>query len=178
MALTPKQERFCQEYLVDYDGSKAAIRAGFSKKTARVQAAQMLTLPDVQAYLSSKKTAIADKLSISQERTMQEIGRIAFQDVRKFYNEDGSLIPIHELDDDAAAVLAGMDVEEIYAEGEKIGVVKKIKRYDKVKALEMLAKHYNIFKEQEAPPVTLNFNNLTPEELKTILDLKKKMVGK
>jgi phage terminase small subunit len=176
MALNPKQERFCNEYLVDYNATQAAIRAGYSKKTAYVIAAEILSKKEVQEYLSAKKTILADQLSITQERTMQEIGRIAFQDVRKFYKEDGSFKSIHELDDDAAAVLAGFDVEEI--RGEESGTVKKIRRWDKTKALEMLAKHYNLFKESEPPPVQFNFNNLTAEELNTLLALRRKMSGK
>ena len=87
---------------------------------------------------------------------MLEIARIAFQDVRKFFNEDGNLVPIHELDDDAAAAIAGMDIDELWAKDEngdssQVGVTKKIKRFDKTKALEMLAKHFRIYSDA---PVT------------------------
>jgi phage terminase small subunit len=157
MALNPKQERFCNEYLVDYNATQAAIRAGYSKKTAYVIAAEILSKKEVQEYLSAKKTILADQLSITQQRTMQEIGRIAYHDIRKLFNKDGSLVPIHELDDDSAAVLAGFDVEEIYAQGEQIGVTKKLKKYDKTKALEMLAKHYKIYSDAPIQNNTIKF---------------------
>lgn len=157
--LSDKQIRFCNEYLVDYNGTQAAIRAGYSKKTAVEQASRLLINVKVAEYLKSKKIKIASKLEITQERTMQEIGRIAFQDARKFFNEDGSLIPIHELDDDAAAAIAGMDIEELfeYEDGvkNKIGNLKKIKRYDKTKALEMLAKHFKIYSDAPDAPLKI-----------------------
>lgn len=112
---------------------------------------------------------------------MLEIARIAHQDIRKFYNEEGSLIPIHQLDDDAAAVIAGMEVEELFdivkTRREQVGVLRKIKRWDKLKALEMLAKHFGILK--ETPPVINNYNlsSLSKEELKALLAIKKKTAG-
>lgn len=147
--LTDKQKAFCDYYLVDFNATHAAIKAGYSKKTAKSQGQRMLTFVVIQNYLSEIKKKRAEKYEVTVAKTIQEIGRIAFQDARKFYNEDGSLIPIHLLDDDAAAVIAGMDVEELYdySRGERtqIGIVKKIKRYDKTKALEMLGRHFGVF---------------------------------
>lgn len=143
--LTDKQERFCNEYLSDFNATQAAIRAGFSKKTATEQGYQLLMKPAVQEYLQSMKEKIASKFDVTHERVLQEIVRVAFQDARKFYNEDGSLIPIHLLDDDAAAALAGMEIEELSVDKMVVGALKKIKRWDKMKALEMLAKHKNIY---------------------------------
>lgn len=158
--LSDKQKAFCDHYLIDFNAKNAAIKAGYSKKTAKVQGSRMLTNVNLQKYLQSKKERVIAKLEVSQERVLQEINRVALQDARKFFYEDGSLIPIHLLDDDAAAVIAGMDIEELfeYEDGQKnkIGHVKKIKRWDKMKALEMLAKHYKIY--SDAP---VNNNTLT-----------------
>jgi phage terminase small subunit len=112
---------------------------------------------------------------------MQEIARIAFQDARKYFDENGNLIPVQLLDDDAAAALAGMDIDELfeYVDGVKmkIGLTKKIKRYDKNKALEMLAKHFKLYGEVEQPQINFNFSNLSADELKTLLDLKRKLAA-
>lgn len=177
--LTHKQIKFANEYLIDYNATQAAIRAGYSKKTAYSIASENLRKPEVQIYLSSKKEKIAEKLEISQQRTMTEIGRIAYQDVRQFYDDEGNLIPIHELCDDAAAVLAGMDIDEIFEweDGVKktVGVTKKIKRYDKTKALEMLAKHYKIFDHQPPTNININLSGLSAKDLETLLELKQKL---
>lgn len=158
--LTDKQKAFCDYYLIDFNATQAAIKAGYSQKTARAIANENLTKPDIQIYLQSKLEKLTAKLEISQERTLLEIGRVAFQDARSFFYDDGSLIPIHLLTDDAAAVIAGMDIEELfeYADGEKnkIGHVKKIKRWDKGKALEMLAKYYKMYSDAPVNNNTVN----------------------
>jgi phage terminase small subunit len=147
--LNDKQIRFCEEYIIDLNATQAAIRAKYSKRTAEAQGSRLLRNVKVQEYLQKKKEKIAAKLEISQERTMLEIARVAFQDVRKFYDAEGRLIPIHELSDDAAAAIAGFEVDELFefedGHKNKIGLLKKIKRYDKTKALEMLAKHFKIY---------------------------------
>ena len=65
--LTPKQQRFVDEYLVDLNATQAAIRAGYSKKTAKEQAARLLTKANVQAELQKRRKKIEKKLEISQE---------------------------------------------------------------------------------------------------------------
>lgn len=140
MALTEKQIRFCEEYLVDYNGTQAAIRAGYSPKTANEQAARLLANVSVSEYLRNRKYAIAGKLEITQERVLLEYSRIAFTDIRKFYNADGTLKKITELDDDSAAALAGIEADEITGLISTTGVTKKIKRWDKKGALDSIVK--------------------------------------
>lgn len=65
--LSPKQQRFVQEYLVDLNGTKAAIRAGYSKKTADVQAAQLLAKLKVQEEVTKGKAELASKTEITKE---------------------------------------------------------------------------------------------------------------
>lgn len=178
-ALTSKQKRFCSEYLVDGNATRAAIKAGYSRATAASQGGRLLKNVQIKAYLSKRQQKVERKLEISAERTKLELARIAFQDARQFYREDGSLIPIPELSDDAAACLAGMEIEELFEQTrtgrEQIGVLKKIKRYDKIQALNMLGKHFKIFDETPAPVVNINVNGLSAGELKALLAIKKKV---
>jgi len=94
------------------------------------------------------------KLDISAERTKLELARIGYSDIRQFYDENGFLIPVHQLSDDAAACLAGVEEEKLfdYRNGEKehIGNLVKIKRHDKLKALEMLARIDGIFEKDNS----------------------------
>lgn len=62
--MNPKQQRFVDEYLIDNNGAQAAIRAGYSIRTAREQASQILTKDSVRAYLKERSQSIADKLGI------------------------------------------------------------------------------------------------------------------
>jgi phage terminase small subunit len=158
-SLNDKQIRFCEEYLVDYNATRAAIAAGYSQKTARAIGSENLTKPDIQGYLTRRQTEALTKAGVTKERVIEELARIALQDARQFYI-DGRLIPISELSDEAAACIASFEVEQVTIKGIPIGTVSKIKRYDKVKALELLGKHLGIFekdneqKKQEAMPFT------------------------
>lgn len=153
--LTDKQQRFVEQYLIDLNATQAAIRAGYSENSAMEQGYQLLQNPSVQEYLQKRQEQLQKKTGITQERVLQELAAIAFSDVRKFYNEDGSLKSITELDDETAAAMAGMDIEEIFMEKTHIGNTKKIKRWDKAKALELLGKHLGIFEKDNAQKSTI-----------------------
>lgn len=83
MALTEKQQRFVAEYMVDSNATQAAIRAGYSSRTAKQQGSDLLTKPDVQAALAQLKDAQAERLQISADdvlRDLQRVVRIALAD--------------------------------------------------------------------------------------------------
>lgn len=144
--LTPKQQRFCDEYLIDLNATQAAIRAGYSVKTANEQGSRLLVNVSIQKYLSYRHQQRLIRTEISQDSVLQEFAKIAFIDIRKFYNEEGKLKLPHQLDDNCAAALAGIDVDELWAERERVGVTKKIKLNSKIAALENLGKHIGIYK--------------------------------
>lgn len=157
MKLTPKQERFVQEYLIDLNATQAAIRAGYSQRTARQIGDENLSKPDISAAIQAAKAARSERTHITQDRVLQELARIAFFDLRKLYREDGSLKAMHELDDDAAAVLAGVEVVETQGNAEFGGedgarhipeFVKKAKVFDKNTALTLAMRHLGMLKER------------------------------
>jgi phage terminase small subunit len=166
--LTDKQIKFCEEYLIDLNATQAAIRAGYSEKTARSIANENLTKPDIQNYLTERQKELKEETGITQKRVLQELSAIAFSDIRRFYDENGNLKSITELDDEAAAALAGVETEELFAgfgdDRAQIGMTKKIKRWDKGKALETLGRHLGIFgkdNEQSKPVVHINGMKIT-----------------
>lgn len=140
--LNEKQERFCREYLVDLNGAQAAIRAGYSKKTARAIAYELLTKPHVQSYLLELRGKVAQKLEITQERVAQEYARLGFFDVRNLYNDDGTPKAISDLDDDTAAAVVGVDTATIGNQDVGIGQVLKIRLADKKAALDSICKMF------------------------------------
>lgn len=71
--LTDQQELFCQEYLVDYNGTKAAIRAGYSEKTARAQGSRMLTNVDILTRVRAIQKERLDKLAVTQESVILKL---------------------------------------------------------------------------------------------------------
>jgi phage terminase small subunit len=113
-AAMERAERFAQEYVVDLNGTQAAIRAGYAPKGAHVQASRLLNVPKVAARVAELKTALAKRYEVTQERTLKQIARIAYGDPRILYRPDGSLKKPSELDEDGAALLAGLETEQEY----------------------------------------------------------------
>ena len=155
MALTPKQQRFVAEYLIDLNATQAATRAGYSSKTANEQGARLLANVSVRSALAEAMKARENRTHITQDRVLQELARIAFFDLRKLYRDDGSLKAMHELDDDAAAVLAGVDVVETMKTSIEDGeprqqpeYTKKVKIPDKVGALGLAMRHLGMLKDK------------------------------
>ena len=134
-----RHERFCQEYVVDLNGTQAYIRAGYSERGAEASASKLLANPKVKARIAELQAKVASKLEITAERVLMETARIAYSDPRKLFNEDGSLKHIKDLDDDTAAAISGIEYD---------GTVRKIRRYDKNAALANLGKHLKLFRDQ------------------------------
>ena len=151
--LTPKQRRFVNEYLIDLNATQAAIRAGYSKKTAKDIGGENLSKPAIQAEIQKRQVKLQNTLEITQDRVLQEYARLAFYDPRKLFQPDGTPKPIEALDDDTAAALAGLEVrEEFEGAGENrtfVGYTKKYKLANKLGALDSLAKHLGLFEPKE-----------------------------
>lgn len=125
----------------DENITAAALAVGFSPKTAASQGSRLLKDVEVQRLLKERRASLIQKMELTTERTLREIARMAYSDPRKFYNADGTLKQIHELDDDTAATVASIELDEIKADGVVIGITRKIKQWDKNAALEKAMKH-------------------------------------
>lgn len=143
--MTPKQKLFIEEYLVDLNATQAAIRAGYSPKTAYRIGAELLQKTSVSAGIQEALAERERRTEVTADMVIRELARIAFADIRTLYREDGSMKLPHELDDDAAATLAGVDTYEETSGGAVTGYTRKSRRWDKAKALELLGKHLGMF---------------------------------
>lgn len=148
--MTPKQERFVAEYLVDLNAKQAAIRAGYSDKNAEVTASKLLRVPKVAAAVGAGKARQLDTAELSASRVLEELRRLAFADLRRLFDEHGNLKPINQLTADEAACLAGFEVIKKNAEAGDgvIDTIHKVKVLDKTRSLEMLAKHFALLVER------------------------------
>lgn len=150
MALTPKQTRFVAEYLIDLNATQAAIRAGYSAKTANEQGARLLANVSVASIVAEKTQVQLEKAELTAQMVKDRLRLLGFQDIRKLFDEAGNLKPLHQLDDDAAAMVAGVEVvkKNLAAGDGQVDTVHKVKVVDPVKPLEMLAKHFGILVEK------------------------------
>jgi phage terminase small subunit len=149
MALEPKQQAFCEEYIIDFNGTQAAIRAGYSAKTANEQSSRLLANVNIQTEIKRQIENRSKRTEITQDRVLLEIARLAFNDPRKAFDEDGNLLPVHQWPDDVAAAISAIKVVEQRIDNEGVEVIssqlKEIKFWDKGKQIELAGKHLAMF---------------------------------
>lgn len=187
MALTDKQKRFCEEYLIDLNATQAAIRAGYSPKTAEQTASRLLRNVKVQEYIAKRQKELSRSTEITQERVIKELALIAFSNNADYAHvvekkmqveADGALVDV--LDKDGKPVMyrtvEPVLTEELTEEQKRaLAVIKKgrdgleVKSCDKVKALELLGKHLGIFTDK----IEANVNDTTRSELQELLAQRK-----
>ena len=159
--LSTRQLLFVSEYPKDFNATQAAIRAGYSKKTAGICGFQVLKLPKIQAEISKLQEKRLSKVGVTAERVLRELERVAFSDLRGLFDEQGNLKPIKELTDEQAAMLASVEVvrQNLTSGDGTQEWVHKVKSWDKLKALEMLARHLKLLNEnsKEADGRPINF---------------------
>jgi len=153
MALTDKQEMLCREYLIDLNATQAAIRAGYSVKTANRIAAKLLSKVDIQNRIAELKAKRNDDIGIDADYVLRRLVEIDQMDVLDILNDDGSLKPITSWPKAWRISLTGLDISttvQNFDEETAETILKKIKWPDKVKNLELLGKHIRVmaFKEQ------------------------------
>ena len=144
--LTEKQRRFVDEYLIDLNATQAAIRAGYSVKTAREQASQNLTKLNIQQAISEKMAERSKRTGVNQDRIVLELAKIAFVNAADVIDSDDATIKAGATADDTAAIQS-VKVKVIPTkEGE--GVEREIRLNDKLKALELLGKHLGMWNDK------------------------------
>lgn len=144
--LTEKQRRFVEEYLIDVNGTQAAIRAGYSKKTANVIAAQNLTKLSVKTAIDAALQARAKRSQIDADWVLRRLSEEAEADLADLYTKDNALKPIHEWPEIwRKGLIAGIDTaheyETVDGKKESIGTVVKLKVSDRIRRLELIGKH-------------------------------------
>lgn len=147
--LTQKQEMFCREFLIDLNGTQAAIRAGYSENTAGAIGHENMTKPEIQNRINELKIERLKRLNINQDYVLIRLVEIDQLDVLDIMNDDLSFKPLGEWPKVWRQFICGIDLSEIkeISEGnDKVigSVLKKIKWPDKVKNLELLGKHVDI----------------------------------
>lgn len=154
LTLTLKQQRFCDEYLKSVNGKSAAVRAGYSPKTAAKNACKLLKLPKIQEYLSEKRTALSKELNLDGKQILEEYARIAFFDVGTLYDDNDKLLPLSELAPATKAAIGIEVVETNTGAGDtriQAKRVVKVSLQSKLAALGALAKHLGLFEKGNQP---------------------------
>lgn len=154
--LTTKQRLFVFEYLIDLNATKAAERAGYSRKTARSIGQENLTKPDILAEIAEQQSRRLQRLGITADAVLEEIAKIAFSNMLDYVSitpTGEARVDLSELTRDQAAAIGEITVEYMERTGEGKDGLEKIKRVkfklaDKLGALVDLGRHLKLFTEK------------------------------
>lgn len=144
--LNAQQRLFVSEYLKDRNATKAAIRAGYSQKSAQHLGYQLLQNPPVRAAVDEGLEKLLTDNGLTAERTIREMARLAYFDPAKLYDKHGKLLAVPEMDADTRAAIVSIEVEGTRTS--KAGETSKVKLADKAAALRMAAQHHGLLKER------------------------------
>ena len=157
--LTSKQERFVEEYLVDLNATQAAIRSGYSKKTATAIGAENLTKPDIADAIAVARKELSEKTGISAERVLAELAKIGFSNMQDYIRVTGDdiYVALNDMSRDEAAAIGEVTVEERKLGNEDEGKVTrtKFKLLDKRAALNDLGRHLGLFEADNTRKVSV-----------------------
>jgi len=145
---------FAREYVTDLNGTRAAIAAGYSAKSATSKGSQLLTLVKVQRLIDALKTERAEKLEITADSVLAELAKMGFANILDYVQvEDGNaVVNLSKLTWDQASALREITVDR-YAggsgDGERRAITRtRFKLHDKIRALELMGRHLKLFTER------------------------------
>jgi len=148
---TVKQQRFIEEYPIDFNGTQAAVRAKYSKKTAAQQATRLLRNVHIQAAIQKRIGKLTAKADVTVERILSELANIGFANLGDYFRitKDGEpFIDLSDITEDQSAALQEIMVEDFKdGRGDDARDVRrvKIKMLDKSTALDKLGKYLGMF---------------------------------
>lgn len=148
---SPKRAAFVREYLIDLNATQAAIRAGYSPKTAKAQGSRLLTYADVKFAIEKGRTRKLGRSEITADRVLQELARIAFvktTELMTWDEERACFVPSTELTEDQAAAVQSVKAETTHhmdRNGDTETTIKlELKAHDKLGALREIGRHLGI----------------------------------
>lgn len=146
---TAKQIAFCQEYLIDFNATQAAIRAGYSKKTAKEQGYQNSTKLHIQKELRKLIDKREIRTQTKADDVLLEVSRIGGVNMVGLFNENGTVKKFQDIPENIQRSISGFEVEETFITIDKeqvwTGYLKKIKFWSKDKNNELLMRHHGLF---------------------------------
>jgi len=169
--LTPRQQRFVEEYIVSLNATQAAIRAGYSAETARAQGSRLLTNADIERAIASAKEARSKATGITAERVIEELAVLAFSDVTHYdVDDEGNVTLAAGAPSNAHRAISAIKRR---ISTDKDGAVTReveLKLWDKPGPLKLAGRHVNVAGFFDKVEVTgkdggpVRFENLTTSE--------------
>lgn len=149
MKLTPKQERFVSEFMLDLNATQAAIRAGYSAKTARQAGTENLSKPAIAEAVAAAQAARVQRTQVDADWVLRRLHGEAMADLAEIFDDQGRLRQVSDWPDAwRRGLVVGIEsFEEYEGRGEErtaVGMVRKIKLSDRVKHVELIGRHVDV----------------------------------
>ncbi len=147
--LTPKQKLFCDYYLISLNATDAAIKAGYSQKTAHSIGFENLIKPEIQSYIESKQAKLQEKIEVTQQMVLEELAKIGFSNIQDLMGAGNTFKDALEIERPKAAAIESIKVKtttrSIPNMPDEVSQEIQFKMYSKTNALEQLGKHLGFF---------------------------------
>jgi len=143
-----KQEQFCQQYVIDLNGTKAAIRAGYSKRTANEQASRLLANVNIKERIAQLQAEIAERNQLKADDIIQELRALAFWNIKDFLKPSNVIKDMTKVKRDVSKPVVGIKTKETrltVGGATTTEVTTELKLADKRAALVDLGRHIGIF---------------------------------
>jgi phage terminase small subunit len=163
---SPRHREFVKHYAKTLNGTQSAIAAGYPAKKASQTAWTLLKKPHIRAAVDALAArAFGGDDTLKPDRVLEELRRVAFADARTLYGEDGKLKPVSEWTAEQGAAVQQMEVVSgnLDKGDGKRDRVSKVRTWDKVRALELLAKHFVLLTEKQEVTGGITVSWLPPE---------------
>ena len=145
MALTLREEKFCIEYVNKLDKAKAAVAAGYSKKTARQIGYEVFTKPDIQKRIAEIRQDLKEQLGIDEHSIITELHALGFWNIKDFVAAGNVIKDISKLPKSKLTPVVGIKVKETFTPTGDKEVTTELKLSDKRAAIVDLGRHLGIF---------------------------------
>lgn len=178
--LTPREARFCEEYLVDLNGTQAAIRAGYSARSARAHVGRLLTNEAIARRIADLRDARSTRVGVQADDVLRGLWQIAMLDIGEAFDASGALKPLADMPEGVRRAIASIETEELFngrgGERASVGVTRKVRFHDKIRALDLLGQHLGLWKakvevtgKDGGPIRSEGVHHLTDDELLAIV---------
>lgn len=180
--LTPKQQRFIDEYMIDMNATQAAIRAGYSEKTAQEQSSRLLSNVMVQQAVNEAKHNRSERVMFDADEVLRAHVDIHRMDVADILDDNGAVLPLQQWPKEWRQNVSSFEVQELTQDGVVIGHLKKLKWPSKLDNLKLLGQHVSVGAYSEQLQASIKhsgeINSRSDEQLRRELDeLRKRIEG-
>lgn len=153
--MTPKEQKFCDEYLIDLNASAAAVRAGYSERASKEIASRLLTKANIKERIAELMLEQQERTKVTADMVIKELAALGFWSINDFIDTDNTIRDISMLDKELTKPIIGLKVKETTFGEDGLSKTTELKFADKKGALVDLGRHLGIFEKDNEQTKTV-----------------------